>query len=161
MTWQVNDNARRHFGAGVRQAQPQPTPRKARAMRKGHIIFYDDRTIKQPRRRGCVTYHIHHERPFENGGEVGAWWAALVTAESNAFVVGPFATEVEAERSARHAAVKWKPEAGHSLRQAVTSDRRLFSALASENPTLMLSPSRPGPARGDLSMSARDERHRG
>ena len=70
-------------------------------LRKGRIEFHDDAPVEQPREPGCTTFHIYYQRPFENGGERGGWWAVRVDSDHQSFVRGPFDTERKAVSVAR------------------------------------------------------------
>jgi hypothetical protein len=77
--------------------------RKPRPMQRGKILFFTDRSKKEPRCKGCVTYSLFHDR--EDPRERGGWWA-LCVGESihTTYAFGPYITEVEATAKAKQQA---------------------------------------------------------
>jgi hypothetical protein len=80
----------------------------SKPLRKGRIEFYEDAPAEQPRGPGCRILHIYYQRPFENGGEVGGWWAVRLDSDHQSFVRGPFDTEHKAVSVAQ----EWAEQCG-------------------------------------------------
>ncbi len=67
-------------------------------------IFFGKPGEKEPDCPACTVAVIYHQRPWENGHELGGWFALLVTADSTVDDAGPFATLAEADRIGRRMA---------------------------------------------------------
>jgi hypothetical protein len=81
---------------------------RATAIKRGRIEFYDD-VAYGPRCPDCTTATTYYQRSFQNGGEVGGWWAMTVWEDARVRSSGPFPTLAEADRIGRQQAGSPRP----------------------------------------------------